>query len=100
MSGKFTVSVRAPYTSGWRKTHHASLAIALGGAWRKHNNNFSVDSITQEQRVIINSEELAQAFAQMDNLAHDQPKRPLHEIAEQVIQEIDKAEADKESQES
>jgi ubiquinone biosynthesis protein UbiJ len=96
MSGKYTVSLRAPFTSSWRKTQHASLAIALGGAWRKHRNNFSVDSITQEQKVVINSEELAQAFAQMDNLAHDQPKRPLHEIAEQVIQEIGKAEADQE----
>ena len=95
MSGKYMVSLRAPFTSSWRKTYHESLVVALRGAWRKHNNNWSVDSISQEQKVIINSEELSQAFAQMDDLAHNQPKRPPLEIAEQVIQEIDKAEADK-----
>ena len=91
MSGKYTVSLRAPYASNWSKSQHDSLAGALGGAWRKHRNDFSVDNVSYEQKVIIGHEALAQAFAEMDNLSREQPKRQPHEIAEQVIRQIDKA---------
>lgn len=91
MAGKYLVNSRAPFASNWAKSYSSSLAGALEAAWRKHNRDWSIDSIAQEQRVIINREELVQAFAAMDNLTQDQPKRPLHEISEQAIQEMDKA---------
>jgi hypothetical protein len=91
MAGKYSVNSRAPFASNWAKSYSSSLAGALEAAWRKHNRDWSIDSIVQEQRVIINREELVQAFTQMNNLAHDQPKRSLHEISEQAIQEMDKA---------
>lgn len=97
MSAKYTVSLRAPFASNWSKAQYASLASALSAAWRKHNKDCSVDNITYEQQVIINSEELTQAFAEMDNLAREQPKRPPHELAEQIIQERDNAGANKEA---
>jgi biopolymer transport protein ExbB/TolQ len=91
MAGKYMVNSRAPFISTWTKTYSESLAGALEAAWRKHNREWSVDSIVQEQKIIINSEELSQAFAQMDNLAHEQPKRSRHEISEQTAQEMNKA---------
>lgn len=97
MSGKYTVSLRAPFTSNWSKAQYESLASALSGAWRKHHKDCSIDNITYEQQVIINSEELAQAFTEMDNLTREQPKRQPYEIAEQIIQEIGKAGVDKET---
>lgn len=96
MSGKYTVSLRAPFTSNWSKAQYESLASALSGAWRKHNKDCSVDNITYEQQVIIDSEELAQAFTEMDNLAREQPKRQPYELAEQIIQEREQAAAHKE----
>ena len=89
--GKYTVSLRAPFTSKWSKSNHESLAGALSGAWRKHNKDFSVDNVSYERRVIINHELLAQAFIEMDNLAREQPKRLPHELAELIIQKMDKA---------
>jgi hypothetical protein len=48
MSGQYTVSLRAPFTSNCSKTLHESLAGALSGAWRKHNKDLSVDNISYE----------------------------------------------------
>ena len=93
MAGKYMVNSRAPFGSNWTKSYSFSLASALEAAWRKHNRDWSVDSIVQAQRVVINSEELTQAFTQMDNLAHEQPKRSLHEISELAVQEMDKADS-------
>ena len=91
MSGKYTVSARAPFASNWSKSQHESLANALSGAWRKHNKDCSVDNVSYEQKVIINHEALAQAFTEMDNLSRERPKRQPYELAEQIIQKIDKA---------
>jgi hypothetical protein len=91
MAGKYLVNSRAPFASNWAKSYSSSLAGALEAAWRKHNRNWSIDSIAQEQKVIINRDELIQAFTEMDNLTQEQPKRPLHEISEQAIQAMDKA---------
>jgi hypothetical protein len=85
------VNSRAPFASTWTKSYSLSLASALEAAWRKHNRDWSVDSIMREERVVIHREGLVQAFAEMDNLAHDQPQRSLHEISEQAIQGIDTA---------
>lgn len=79
------VSQRAPFASNWTKSFHESLAKALGGAWRNHNRNYSVDNITYEQKVVISNTELPQAFAEMDNLLRIQPKLSHFELAEQVI---------------
>jgi hypothetical protein len=89
--GKYLVNSRAPFISTWTKSYSDTLAGALEAAWRKHNRDWSVDSIVQEQRVIVNSHQLNQAFAQMDNLVHEQPKRSLHEISELAAQEMNKA---------
>lgn len=97
MSGKYTVSLRAPFTSNWSKAQYESLASALSGAWRKHKKDCSIDSITYEQQIVINSDELTQAFTEMDNLAREQPKRQPYELAEQVIQERDKGQAHQET---
>ena len=91
MSGKYTVSLRAPFTSNWSSNLHESLAGALSGAWRKHNKDFSVDNISYEQKVIINHETLVEAFTEMDRLSRERPKRQPYELAEQIIQKIDKA---------
>jgi hypothetical protein len=91
VSGKYTVSLRAPFASNWSKSQHESLASALSGAWRKHNKDFSVDNVSYEQKVIINHEELARAFTEMDDLSREQPQPPPHELAELIIQKIDKA---------
>jgi hypothetical protein len=96
MAGKYLVNSRAPFASNWAKSYSSSLAGALEAAWRKHNRNWSIDSIMQEQKVVISREELIQAFAEMDNLAHDQPKRSLHEISEQAIQQMYKPMANEE----
>jgi hypothetical protein len=90
MSVKYMLSSRPPFASDWRKTYHATLTTALETAWRKHNREWSVDNIVREQEVIINRDELMQAFNQMDNLARDLPKRSLPEISEQVIREMNK----------
>jgi hypothetical protein len=91
MSGKYRVSLRAPFTAPWSSNLHASLAGALSGAWRKHHKDFSVDNISYEQKVIINHETLAEAFTEMDHLSRERPKRQPYELAEQIIQKIDKA---------
>jgi hypothetical protein len=91
MAGKYMVYNRAPFASMWTKSFSSSLTGALETAWRKHNRDWSIDSIVREQRVVINREELIQAFTEMDNLVHDQPKRSLHEISEQTIQAMYKA---------
>jgi hypothetical protein len=93
MTGKYMVNSRAPFVSNWTKSYSLSLASALEAAWRKHNRDWSIDSIVQDQRIVINSDELAQAFTEMDNLAHAQPKCSLHEISEKAIQEMNKAAA-------
>lgn len=97
MSGKYTVSLRAPFASNWSKVQYESLASALSGAWRKRNKDCSVDNITYERQVVINSEDLAQAFAEMDNLVREQPKCQPYELAEQIIREREKAEATQET---
>ena len=91
MSGKYTVSMRPPFASNWTKSQHESLASALSGAWRKHNKDFSVDNVSYEQKVIINHEELARAFTEMDDLSREQPKRQPYELAEEIIQKISEA---------
>lgn len=91
MSGKYTVSLRAPFTSNWSKAQYESLASALSGAWRKHKKDCSIDNITYEQQIIINSDELTQAFTEMENLAREHPKLQPFELAEQIIQERDRA---------
>jgi len=93
MSGKYTVSLRSPFASNWSKSLHESLAGALSSAWQKHNKDCSVDNVSFEQKVIIGHEALGQAFTEMDNLSREQPKRQPYELAEQIIQKIDKASA-------
>jgi hypothetical protein len=61
---------------------HESLAGALSSAWRKHNKDFSIDNISYEQKVIITHEALAEAFAEMDSLSSERPKRQPYELAE------------------
>lgn len=90
MSARYAVSLRAPFTSEWRKSLHADLTAALSVAWRKHEREWSVDSITSEQKVIIDSDGLAQAFARIDDLLRELPKRPVSEAAEQVIREMER----------
>lgn len=89
MIRKYTVSLRAPFISQWSKSQHESLASALSSAWRKHNREFSIDNVSYEHKVIINHEELAQAFTEMDNLSREQPKCLPYELAELIIQKID-----------
>ena len=64
--------------------------MPLSGARRKHNKDFSIDNISYEQKVIIH-EAPAEAFAEMDSLSRERPKRQPCELAEQIIQKIDKA---------
>jgi hypothetical protein len=90
MSVKYMLTSRPPFISDWRKTYHTSLTNALETAWRKHNREWSIDSIAREQKVIISREELMQAFNQMDDLMRELPKRTLPEISEQVIREMER----------
>lgn len=90
MSGKYTVSWRAPFSTRWSKTHSESLAGSLTFAWRKHNKGCSVDNITQGESVIIDSGVVAQLLDEMDNLMHAHPKPSLSEVAERIIQGLDK----------
>lgn len=83
--------MRPPFASNWSKSQYESLANALSGAWRNHNKDFSVDNISYEQKVIMSHDELALAFTEMDNLSREKPKRQPYELAEQIIQKIDKA---------
>ena len=71
MSAKYMLSTRPPFSADWRKTYHATLAAALGVAWRKYNREWSVDSISHEQKVVIDSDGLMQAFTRMDNLKRE-----------------------------
>lgn len=93
MSGKYTVSLRAPFAANWSKSQHESLASALSGAWRKHNKECSIDCVTYEQKVVLNHEALAQAFTEMDILSRELPKRQPNQLAEEIIQKIDEAKA-------
>jgi hypothetical protein len=91
VSAKYTVSLRAPFHANWSKSQHETLAGALSSAWRKYDKDFSVNNISYEQKVIIDHEELARAFTEMDNLSRERPKRRLYELAEQMIRKIDAA---------
>lgn len=91
MSVKYRLGSRPPFASDWRTTYHLSLGDALVSAWRKHNREWSVDSIEQDQKVIFSRDELMQAFGQMDDLASEIPKRTVLEISEQIIREMNKA---------
>ena len=91
MSGKFTVSLRAPFASNWSKGQYDSLTSALSGAWRKRNKDFSVDNVSYEQKVIIDHEALGQAFAEMDHLSRERPKCQAYELAEQALLKLDTA---------
>jgi hypothetical protein len=88
------MSTRPPFSADWRKTYHRSLVAALGTAWRKYKREWSVDGILHEQKVVISSEGLIQAFARMDNIMRETPTLSLDEVSEQVIQgmEIDVSE--------
>jgi hypothetical protein len=90
VSERYTVSWRAPFTTRWTKSHNESLSSSLVFAWRKHNKGCSVDNITQGEKVIISSEVMEQILDEMDNLVRAQPKPSLAEVAEQVIQGLDK----------
>ena len=93
VSERYTVSWRAPFTTRWSKTHSESLAGSLVFAWRKHSKGCSVDNITQGERAIISSDLTAQVLDEMDNLLRDNPKLSIAEVAEQVIEGIDKTES-------
>ncbi len=84
------LSARPPFSPDWRKSYHPTLALSLGAAWRKFNREWSVDSITNGTSVVINTEELMQAFTRMDELKRETPKRPLNEVSEQVIWGMEK----------
>ena len=90
MSVRYILSMRPPFSSDWRKSYHASLAAALGVAWRKYNRGWSVDGISYGRRVLVNSEGLMQVFTRMDDLKRETPKRPLNEVSEQVIWGMEK----------
>jgi hypothetical protein len=90
MNVKYTVSLRAPFTSNWSKAPHPSLAKALDSAWRKYKRDYSVATISYEGMTIFTNEELMQAFDRMDNLAREQSKPQPLEFAGQVIQEMGK----------
>ncbi len=90
MSDRFRLSARPPFSPDWRKSYHPTFAFALGVAWRKYNRGWSVDGITNGPSVVINSEGLMQAFAQMDDLRRETPKRSLDEVSAQVIQGMEK----------
>ena len=84
------LSARPPFSPDWRKSYHPTLALSLGAAWRKFNREWSVDSITNGTSVVINTEELMQAFTRMDDLKRETPKRPMDEMSEQVIRGMEK----------
>lgn len=67
------------------------LADALEGAWRNNQAGGNAISIVQEQRVVLNNEELAEAFSRISELIPLTPERPLRDIAEQVLSESGKA---------
>jgi hypothetical protein len=67
--------MRSPFASNWSKSLYESLASALSGAWRNHNKDFSVDNVSYEQKVIINHDELTQAFTEMSNFSREKPGR-------------------------
>ena len=90
MSAKYTVSFRAPFAANWSKSHHPSLALALDNAWRRYKKDCSVGQITYAQEAVFNSEELAEAFTEMDTLTREHAKRQPYELAEQVIQGMNK----------
>ncbi len=62
-------------------------------AWRRHDKGCSVDNIRQGQRVIVDSEVMAQVLVEMDNLLSEHPQQSLSEVAEQVVKGIDNPEA-------
>lgn len=64
------------------------LADALEGAWRNHQAGGSVISIVQGQRVVLNNDELRNAFSRISELIPLTPERPLREIAGQVVTEV------------
>lgn len=84
------MSFRAPFSSNWSKAQHESLASALDSAWRRQKKDYSVGDITYQRKVVINNDELIQAFTLLDNLAREQPKPQPYELAERVIQELGK----------
>ncbi len=89
MSVRYTLSARAPFSAGWRKSTHETLAGALGAAWRKYNREWSIDGISHGQKVVIDSQGLMQAFARTDEIMRETPKLSLDEVAEQVIREME-----------
>lgn len=93
MSERYTLGWRAPFSSRWTKSPSESLSSSLMFAWRKHHKGCSVDNITRGQRVIIDSEMMSQLLDEMDNIMSEHSKISLAEVAEQVIQGIEKAEA-------
>ncbi len=83
------LSTRPPFSADWSKSTHETLATALCVAWRKYNREWSVDGITNGQKVVVSSEGLMRALTRMDDLKRETPERPLGEVSEQVIQEME-----------
>ena len=88
MSKLYAVSLRAPFTSEWRKSVHEDLPAALLATWRKHGRGWSVGGITKGQEAVLDGDALAQAIARLDELRRERPKQPAREAAKQVVREL------------
>jgi tRNA A37 methylthiotransferase MiaB len=68
-----------------------SLASALIIAWRKHHKAGFINEIAYQHEIILNKQELAEAFREMDSLAKEQLHLPLYEISELVLQKMQRS---------
>jgi hypothetical protein len=90
VSARYTLSARAPFSADWQKGTHDTLAGALGVAWRKYNREWSIDSISRGQSIVIDSAGMMRAFSRMDEIMRESPTLSLGEVSEQVIREIER----------
>ena len=85
----YTLNLRRPLGAAWSKSTHVSLALALHGAWRKRQKDFSVGDVTRDGRVIVESQRVSQLLDEMDEVMRAGPKSQPSEVAEVIARRIE-----------
>jgi hypothetical protein len=91
VSKPYTLHIRRPLGAAWSKSSHDSLALALLGAWRKRQKDFSVGDVTRDGRVVVASQLVSQLLDEIDEVMRAGPKSQPLEVVAVIARRIDEA---------